>query len=212
MLMYYELLNPAVTSSWVAHLQGTAELLLLRGPQNCQTGASHLLFRSIRLLMAHASLRTQNTSCFASPEWSDVPFARSKKTAIDTLLDAIHKASILLRQHDIEKYGDSVVEPQETLLSQSQKFADDVIYSEELYAKETPEISPTKRIENMDDRVWLCGGDFCSTMPSVMHHATCVISHRLQLLRVHKDRVVDESRTRCSSILEFAYGLFQRNL
>ncbi|KAJ6078766.1 hypothetical protein N7467_008519 [Penicillium canescens] len=93
MLMYYELTNPAATESWLTHLRGTAQLLVLRGPQNCQVGAVHLIFRSVRLLLAQTSIRTQEQSCFASSDWCDMPFAYSKKTALDVLLGGIHKTS-----------------------------------------------------------------------------------------------------------------------
>lgn len=50
MLMYYEMIQPASIGSWVMHLRGLIELFLLRGPENCQIGAIHLIFRSTRLL------------------------------------------------------------------------------------------------------------------------------------------------------------------
>lgn len=55
MLMYYELLRPTFTGSWMTHLRGTVELLVLRGAQNCQQGLGHLVFRSLRLLMVSIS-------------------------------------------------------------------------------------------------------------------------------------------------------------
>lgn len=51
LLMYYEFLKPTVIGSWMAHMRGTAGLLILSGPEKCQQGSYHLMFRSLRLLM-----------------------------------------------------------------------------------------------------------------------------------------------------------------
>lgn len=50
MLLYFELINPSSTGSWLKHLHGVTSLLQLRGLESCQTGAMHCLFRSLRLL------------------------------------------------------------------------------------------------------------------------------------------------------------------
>jgi hypothetical protein len=51
MLMYYELIRPTATGGWMKHLVAASKLMELTGPENCQTGASHLLFKAVRLLM-----------------------------------------------------------------------------------------------------------------------------------------------------------------
>lgn len=50
MLLYFELIKPSVTASWLKHLSGVTRLLQQRGPENCQSGVTHLIFRSLRLL------------------------------------------------------------------------------------------------------------------------------------------------------------------
>lgn len=50
MLLYFELISPSSTASWLKHLHGVTSLLQLRGPESCQTGGLHPLFRSLRLL------------------------------------------------------------------------------------------------------------------------------------------------------------------
>lgn len=51
MLMYYELLNPSFIGSWMTHFRACCQLLMLRGPENCQDGPCHVIFRSMRLMM-----------------------------------------------------------------------------------------------------------------------------------------------------------------
>lgn len=51
LLMYYELLKPTTIGSWMTHMRGTVGLLMLSGPEKCQQGSYHLMFRSLRLLM-----------------------------------------------------------------------------------------------------------------------------------------------------------------
>ncbi|KAK5989572.1 hypothetical protein PT974_11099 [Cladobotryum mycophilum] len=96
MLLYFELISPSATASWLKHLSGVAILLQLRGPEHCQTGAMNLLFRSLRLLMVYCSLRSGEPSTFASKQWQTVPFVLSGKTDIDRLIDILLLASNLL--------------------------------------------------------------------------------------------------------------------
>lgn len=56
MLLYFELINPSSTASWLKHMQGVMSLLALRGPKSCQSGAIHLLFRSLRFLEVSLSI------------------------------------------------------------------------------------------------------------------------------------------------------------
>ncbi|KAM5383482.1 hypothetical protein ACJZ2D_002175 [Fusarium nematophilum] len=218
MLMYYELLNPTVIGSWVTHLRGTAELLALRGPQNCQDGPSHLMFRSLRLLMAQASIRAQLSPDFATPEWRTVPFIRSKRTAVDSLLDIVYQLSPLLNQNNSEESTQS----QDELVSRLQAFANDVAASEQLYAQEMMDTYSTRKpawhcfpfcFEGDEDEPWLQGGDFCSTMPSAMYNAVwIIIYHLMRTNNRGNEAMTTESIARCSSLLDFIDGLFKRNL
>lgn len=51
MLMYYELLSPSFIGSWMMHFKACCQLLVLRGPENCQDGPCHAIFQSLRLMM-----------------------------------------------------------------------------------------------------------------------------------------------------------------
>ncbi|KAI9038460.1 Zn(II)2Cys6 transcription factor [Aspergillus affinis] len=222
MLMYYELISPASIGSWITHLRGTAQLLLLRGPQNCQTGAIHLVFRSVRLLLAQASITIQEQSCFASPTWCDMPFALSKKTALDILLDAMHEVIELLRLGQIERCGDK--ERLHPLISRLESLAQTVTKSESVYLHEFHASYSTQTIasnclafqlievERLDDGMWLGGGDFRSAIPAVMFHTIRILMDHLRRQTTDEDYFAEESTTRCSVLLQFAHGLFQRDL
>ncbi|KAJ3540436.1 hypothetical protein NM208_g5067 [Fusarium decemcellulare] len=220
MLMYYEMFNPTTVGSWVTHLRGTVELLVLRGPQNCQQGPSHHMFRSLRLVMAHASIRTHLTSSFSAPDWCSVPFAQSSKSAMDTLLDTIYELSSLLKFSTSEQYEHS-------LPGRLQAIIESVTASERSYGEETiGSIQETAwhhfpfHLEEtgvVSEGMWLDGGDFCSTNPSVAFHAAWIMIYHLMLTRGaegHQDREIMriESTARCSSLLEFTHALFQRDL
>lgn len=56
MLMYYELLNPSFIGSWMMHFKACCQLLVLRGPENCQDGPCHVIFGSLRLVMVSFTL------------------------------------------------------------------------------------------------------------------------------------------------------------
>ena len=51
-LALFELVSCTTPSGWMDHITGAATMLEMRKPENCQTGLSHLLFRTIRPTIA----------------------------------------------------------------------------------------------------------------------------------------------------------------
>jgi hypothetical protein len=51
MLGYFEISCSTTPLGWFQHIQGAARLLEMRGPQNCQIGIAHRMFRTVRLNM-----------------------------------------------------------------------------------------------------------------------------------------------------------------
>ena len=47
-LTLFELVSSTTPTGWINHIMGAATMLQMRGPENCQTGLAHLLFRTIR--------------------------------------------------------------------------------------------------------------------------------------------------------------------
>jgi hypothetical protein len=48
-LTLFELVSSTTPTGWIEHILGSATMLQLRKPENCQTGLAHLLFRSLRV-------------------------------------------------------------------------------------------------------------------------------------------------------------------
>jgi hypothetical protein len=48
-LSLFELVLSTTPTGWIEHILGSSTMLQLRKPENCQTGLSHLLFRSLRV-------------------------------------------------------------------------------------------------------------------------------------------------------------------
>ncbi|KAH6973138.1 hypothetical protein BKA56DRAFT_492923 [Ilyonectria sp. MPI-CAGE-AT-0026] len=213
LLMYYELLKPTTIGSWMVHMRGTVGLLMLSGPEKCQQGSYYLMFRSLRLLTAYVSIRSGLPSCFASSEWCIVPFSQYRKTGVDTLFDVIYNLSSMLKPPNT---GQSV-----EWTTRIQMLIDAVVQSENLWdeevsAKQTLGYRPPLRLSEageLDDSLWLGGGDFCSTTASAVYHAVWIMIYHLILTRADCNQLMrNESMARCSSILDFAHGLFTRSL
>jgi hypothetical protein len=47
-LTLFELVSSTTPTGWMDHIMGAAAMLEMRGPENCQTGLAHLVFRTIR--------------------------------------------------------------------------------------------------------------------------------------------------------------------
>lgn len=54
MLLYFELIRPTAVASWMQHFSGACQLMVLRGPSNCQKGVSRLFLQSLRVLNVSA--------------------------------------------------------------------------------------------------------------------------------------------------------------
>lgn len=102
-----------------------------------------------------------------------------------------------------------------------QTLIDAVVQSEKLWAEEMPANQtfghqpPLRSSEagELDDRLWLGGGDFCSTTAPAVYHAVWIMIYHLMLTRAECNQIMrNESIARCSSILDFAHGLFARSL
>ncbi|KAI8716930.1 hypothetical protein NCS52_00987600 [Fusarium sp. LHS14.1] len=206
MLMYYELLSPSFVGSWMTHFKACCQLLVLRGPENCQDGPCHVMFRSLRLIMAHVSTRTASGACFNTKDWYTVPFAKSTKAATDILIDIIYDVSKLQIAVSAED------EETERLLSPLEALLDAVAYSEQLYARESRTTFHFDQVELAEEEFWLSGGDFCSTTLESAFYAVRIMIYHLILKRRPSTDLVVESIVRCASLLTFADALFTRNL
>lgn len=164
-------------------------------------------------VQAHVSIRSRLPSYFASSEWCIIPFSQCQKTGVDTLFDVIYNLSSMLKPRNTGQPAEWTVRIQ-TLI-------DTVVQSERLWAEERPANQtlwhhPPLRLSEageLDDRLWLGGGDFCSTTAPTVYHAVWIMIYHLMLTRAECNQIMrNESIARCSSILDFAHGLFARSL
>ncbi|KAK1148642.1 hypothetical protein N8T08_008527 [Aspergillus melleus] len=151
-----------------------------------------------------------------------MPFALSKKTALDILLDAMHEVTQLLRLDQNEKCGDE--ERLRPFICRLESLAETVANSESVYLHELHSSYSTQTIasnclafqlievERLDDETWLGGGDFRSAIPAVMFHTIHILIDYLRRRATAEDYVSGEPTTRCFVLLQFAHTLFQRDL
>lgn len=120
-----------------------------------------------------------------------MPFAHSKKTALDVLLDVIHKIiGLIQRYKSDDEYKN---EDPRSILGLLENLTDKLTNSERMYLRELHESYSTQTIasnclafqlievERLNNEIWLGGGDFCSAIPAVMFNSIQIIVNDLKL-------------------------------
>ncbi|KAL7813043.1 hypothetical protein V8C26DRAFT_406097 [Trichoderma gracile] len=185
MLLYFELINPSSTASWLKHMQGVLSLLVLRGPKGCQTGAMHLLFRSLRFLEAYVSFRNRKASVFASEEWRTIPFATSGKSDIDRLIDILLLAPHLFSNEASDARGFisgstiSVEHLSAQLSVYKERYIQSILSAQESRRRMSQSCSDSEGDDCNECSTWIDGGgDFCTSMPeSLFYSAKMIIDY-----------------------------------
>ncbi|EHK17301.1 uncharacterized protein TRIVIDRAFT_205899 [Trichoderma virens Gv29-8] len=186
MLLYFELICPSSTASWLKHLHGVTSLLQLRGAESCQVGGMHLLFRSLRFLEAYSSFRKRRPSVFASEAWRTIPFAISGKSDTDRLVDILLLAPNLFNDmgfddnHFLDTSSAVSIEGLSAELSvYKERYINSILLAHE--ANRNMDESPDD--DEADDcnecTAWIDGGgDFCTAMPeSLFYSARILVDH-----------------------------------
>ncbi|KAI4950208.1 hypothetical protein J4E91_004864 [Alternaria rosae] len=83
----YELYVGATATGAMSHIAAAAEIMNMRGPSNCGSGAIWPLFKGIRSSDAHKSVVFNRKSVYASPDWMTLPFIGKPRDAHQTLAD-----------------------------------------------------------------------------------------------------------------------------
>lgn len=112
LLGLYEVFEgPAFNSkSWMAHAQGAARLVQLRGPALHQEWDAHHPFLASRIPTIYAAILSRQATYLADEDWLTVPWEKQSRTFFDRLIDfAVHVPGllekfdlILDKDHDIE--------------------------------------------------------------------------------------------------------------
>ncbi|KAI4674301.1 uncharacterized protein J4E84_010676 [Alternaria hordeiaustralica] len=83
----YELYVGATATGAMSHIAAAAEIMNMRGPSNCGSGAIWPLFKGIRSSDAHKSVVFNRKSVYASHDWMTLPFIGKPRDAHQTLAD-----------------------------------------------------------------------------------------------------------------------------
>ncbi|KNG50828.1 hypothetical protein TW65_01806 [Stemphylium lycopersici] len=86
-LALYELYVGATASGSMAHLNAAGEIMNMRGPSNCRSGAIWPLFKGIRSQDAHRSIIWNKKSIYSSPDWLTIPFVGMPRDPHQALAD-----------------------------------------------------------------------------------------------------------------------------
>ncbi|USP79611.1 hypothetical protein yc1106_06885 [Curvularia clavata] len=86
-LALYELYAGATAAGSTAHLNAAGEIMKMRGPSNCRSGAIWPIFKAIRAQDAHRSVFFNKRSPYSSPEWLTIPFLDMPKDPHQVLAD-----------------------------------------------------------------------------------------------------------------------------
>lgn len=85
----FEVVMDTEEDAWIGHTQGAEKLFDMIGPQRCQIGQMHDLFRSARISAMYVAMISNKPSIFASDAWCTVPFEHEVKSPSDYLLDLL---------------------------------------------------------------------------------------------------------------------------
>ncbi|KIM98237.1 hypothetical protein OIDMADRAFT_31062 [Oidiodendron maius Zn] len=191
LLMYYELIHPTTTGGWMKHLVGASKLVELIGPENCQTGLCHSLFRALRLLMACLSISSGKISHFASAQWCTIPFTQNPKQPSDNLIDLLFSASKYLSIFDPQLGGytaQHLVDQEDSLILLINKLTE--VESQYRLQMEMPldyhmqcQATDAEKVASPQINLIVIGSDdFCSVVPFSIIPASWVILSHLSIL------------------------------
>ncbi|KAL7906488.1 hypothetical protein GGI35DRAFT_458241 [Trichoderma velutinum] len=215
MLLYFELISPSSTASWLKHLHGVTSLLQLRGAESCQAGGLHLLFRSLRLLEAFSSFRHRRPSAFASEEWRTIPFAISGKSDTDRIIDIILVVPNLLKTGGLDNdpflHIQSAVSVEE-LSTELGVYKERYIQSLLLAHEANRRMDECPDDDEADDCVecttWIDGGgDFCTAMPEGLFYSARILVEHVAFgenMRSCEERLIAEQQIYASLLFRIA--------
>ncbi|KIX09705.1 uncharacterized protein Z518_00786 [Rhinocladiella mackenziei CBS 650.93] len=109
LLGLYEVFEgPAFNSrSWMAHAQGAARLIQLRGPQRHQNWNAHHPFLASRTPTIYAAILQRKSTYLANEEWLTVPWATQQRTYFDRMVDLATVIPGILEKFDLLRESDS---------------------------------------------------------------------------------------------------------
>ena len=109
LLGLYEVFEgPAFNSrSWVAHAQGAARLIQLRGPERHQSWDAHHPFLASRSPTIYAAILQRKATYLATDEWLTIPWKTQHRTYFDRMVDLATAIPGMLEKFDVLRESDS---------------------------------------------------------------------------------------------------------
>lgn len=98
LLCLYEVFEGSAfnSKSWMAHAQGAARLIELRGPARHQEWDAHHPFLASRIPTIYAAILSRQATYLANEDWLTVPWEKQSRTYFDRLVDlAVHVPGLL---------------------------------------------------------------------------------------------------------------------
>ncbi|KAK3170140.1 hypothetical protein OEA41_009526 [Lepraria neglecta] len=89
MFSVFESMMSTSFAAWSQHVKAAGKMIEMRGPENCQSGLIHHLFRTVRIGAIYMGMTFERPSVFASEEWCRIPFLKEGKNPMDRLGDVL---------------------------------------------------------------------------------------------------------------------------
>lgn len=85
----FETIMSTSLAAWAQHFKAAGKLLEMKGPEKCQRGLLHPLFRTVRLAAVYIGMTWDKPSVFATDDWCNIPFLPYRKTPNDKIADIL---------------------------------------------------------------------------------------------------------------------------
>ncbi|TVY35626.1 hypothetical protein LOCC1_G007129 [Lachnellula occidentalis] len=114
LMCYFELVVKTTPLAWMQHLDAAVAILEAVGPEACQKGLMHQLFRTVRLGIGFSSVMLKKPHIFARDDWKTIPFP-NPKMKLDDLVDVVLLIPEYISRADSMIYTASTFDLEESL-------------------------------------------------------------------------------------------------
>ncbi|KAL8715200.1 MAG: hypothetical protein Q9220_001158 [cf. Caloplaca sp. 1 TL-2023] len=108
MFSIFETIMMTSHTGWVQHMHAAIRVLEVLGPEACQEGFAHNLFKAVRVSAVYCADSWKSPPALESNEWCTIPFLIRSKTAYDLLDDiSMQVPRCLILRHRFRDLKDS---------------------------------------------------------------------------------------------------------
>ncbi|KAF2801614.1 uncharacterized protein BDZ99DRAFT_528339 [Mytilinidion resinicola] len=105
LLSTFESMVSTTPLGWLQHYEGAVKVIEILGPEACQSGLLHSLFRSVRHGSVAISMTLEEPSIFSTDVWNTVPFKLQPPSAFDELVGIMLQIpSCLPLRNEMQKF------------------------------------------------------------------------------------------------------------